>query len=386
MLDIKETPPCWVEVNLDAVGNNTARIKEFLHRSDVRLMAVVKSDAYGHGMLPVAKTALAQGADALGVTHPEEGVALREAGIDAPVLVFRPLLPGEEDDIVRLGLTPTISSLQQAERLSAAVQRFGLRNPVHLKIETGMGRTGFLPETLKDVADRLFSLPGLEWEGIYTHFASAAVDPSFTRRQFQAFSSIVQDLAERGVHFSLRHVCNSAAALLYPGMHLEMVRVGTLLYGQYPAGVKNSVLDLEATWSFWTRVIYLQEVRCGMTVGYGRTYRVPRDTILAVLPVGYSDGFGLDVQRRPAGLWDLGKVIAKTILGYLGHPVGSLHVSINGTMAPVVGRTGMELSCIDVGKIPDIKVGTPVLLQVRRTAIRESIPHLYKCQEHTISY
>ncbi|MGB4504746.1 MAG: alanine racemase [Syntrophaceticus sp.] len=383
MMDIQEGHPCWVEVNLDAVGNNTARVKQCLG-SDVRLMAVVKSDAYGHGLLPVAKTALARGADALGVTHPEEGIVLREAGIDAPILLFRSLLPGEEDDIVSFALTPSINSLQQAESLSAAAQKFGMRTPVHLKIETGMGMAGFLPETLKDVADHLFSLPGLEWEGIYTHFASAAVDPSFTRCQFRSFCGVVQELGELGVHFPLRHVCNSAAALLYPEMHLEMVRVGTLLYGQFPAGVKKLEFDLEDTWSLWTRVIHLQEARSGMTIGYGRTHRVRRDTMIAVLPVGYRDGFGLDVQQRPAGLWDLCKVIAKIILGYLGHPVGAPHVYINGTTpAPVVGRIGMELSCIDVGKIPDVKVGTPVLLQVRRTAIRESIPHLYRCQEQT---
>lgn len=181
MLDVQESTPCWVDVDLDAVGNNIASVKKFLHSGNVRLMAVVKSNAYGHGLLPVARTAMTRGADALGVTHPNEGIALREEGIDAPVLIFRPLLPGEEEDIVRFGLTASVSTVEQAELLSAAAQKFGLRTPVHLKIETGMGRTGFLPETLKDAADRLFSLPGLEWEGIYTHFASAAIDSSFTR-------------------------------------------------------------------------------------------------------------------------------------------------------------------------------------------------------------
>jgi alanine racemase len=380
MLDVQESTPCWVDVDLDAVGNNIASVKKFLHSGNVRLMAVVKSNAYGHGLLPVARTAMTRGADALGVTHPNEGIALREEGIDAPVLIFRPLLPGEEEDIVRFGLTASVSTVEQAELLSAAAQKFGLRTPVHLKIETGMGRTGFLPETLKDAADRLFSLPGLEWEGIYTHFASAAIDSSFTRRQFQNFCGIVQDFAIKGIEFPLRHVCNSAAALLYPEMHLNMVRAGTLIYGQLPAGVTSPALDLEDTWSFWTRVIHLQKARSGATIGYGRTHRVRRDTVIAVLPVGYRDGFGLDVQRRPAGLLDLGKVIAKIILGYLGHPVGSPYVSINGTLAPVVGRIGMELSCIDVGNIPDIKVGTPVLVQVRRTVVKDSVPCLYRCQ------
>ncbi|MDD4359083.1 MAG: alanine racemase [Syntrophaceticus sp.] len=380
MADIGADCPCWVDVNLDAVGNNTAEVKKCLE-NDVRLMAVVKSDAYGHGMLSAARTVLARGADTLGVTHPDEGVALREGGIDVPILIFRPLLPGEEDDMVRYGLTSSISSLDQAERLSAAAQRYEQKAVAHIKVETGMGRTGFISETLMDVADSLFSLPGLEWEGIYTHFASAASDPSFTRHQFHIFNDVVQGLAEVGVEFPLRHVCNSAAALLYPEMHLEMVRVGTLLYGQFPAGVRDERFDLQDTWSFWTRIIHLQEVRQGKTIGYGRTQRLRRDTVVAVLPVGYSDGFGVDVQPRPSGLLDLGKVIVKTILGYLGYPVGWFYVTVNGTSVPVIGRVGMELTCIDVGKIPDIKVGDPVLLNARRTVLRESIPYAYKLSD-----
>lgn len=374
---IKSSAPCWVEIKLNAVGHNTAQVKELIG-SEVKLMAVVKSNAYGHGLIPVAQTVLGQGADALGVTHLEEGIALREAGIDVPVLVFRPLLPGEQDAVLRFGLTTSVSSLAQAELLSEAALRIGVNASVHLKIETGMGRTGFVPESLMEVAELLFSLPGLEWEGIYTHFASAAGDPSFTRQQFQIFQSVVQDLAGRGIHFSLRHVCNSTAALLYPEMRLDMVRVGTLLYGQFPAGVRNPGLDLQETWSFWTRILHLQQVRRGMTVGYGRTYRVKRDTVLAVLPVGYRDGFGLDVQPRPAGLWDLTKVVGKLILSYLGFPVGSHYVYINNIPAPVVGRIGMELSCIDVGKITDIGIGIPVRIEARRTVVRASIPRLYQ--------
>jgi alanine racemase len=380
MADIEVDCPCWVDVNLDAVANNTAEVKKYLG-NDVRLMAVVKSDGYGHGMLSTARTVLAMGADALGVTHPHEGIALREAGIDVSILVFRSLLPGEEDDMIRYGLTSSVSSFEQAERLSAAAQRYGQKAVVHIKLETGMGRTGFLPKTLMDVTDSLFSLPGLEWEGIYTHFASAAADPSFTRRQFHIFNEVVQGLAKGGIDLPLRHVCNSAAALLYPEMHIEMVRVGTLLYGQFPAGVKDQRLQLQDTWSFWTRVIHLQEMRRGMTVGYGRTERLRHDTVIAILPVGYSDGFGVDVQPRPSGLLDLGKVIAKIILGYLGYPIGWYYVTVNGTQVPIVGRVGMELTCIDVGKIPDIQVGDPVLLNARRTVLRESIPYAYRMSE-----
>lgn len=375
----------WLEIDLDAVAHNISLVKRILG-DDVCLMAVVKSDAYGHGLVPVAQVALECGAAMLGVTHPEEGMVLREAGITAPVLIFRPLFPGEEDDVVSFGLTPSVSTLEQAERLAAAGRRAGKIVKAHLKVETGMGRTGFLPDTLLSVAGELFALPELEWEGIYTHFASAAGDPSFTRHQFSVFQGVVSELAAAGISFPLRHTCNSAAALLYPEMRLEMVRAGTLLYGQLPAAIKDNSLELKDTWSFWTRVLHLHRVRRGESVGYGRTYRVRRDTVLAVVPVGYSDGFGIDVRPRPDGLLDLAKVLGKIVLSYLGLPIGTNYVSINGVLAPVVGRIGMELSCIDVGKIPDVAIGTPVLLKARRTVIRASIPRVYRQERSSNSF
>ena len=264
--------PTWIEVNLDAVGRNTSRVKKLMG-DGVRLLAVVKGDAYGLGMVPVAHTVISHGADLLGVTHPDEGVILRNEGIDAPIFIFRPLLPGEEEVVINYQLISSISSLQQAERLSDRARICGVKVPVHLKVETGLGRTGFLPVTIQEHADRLFSLPGLEWEGIYTHFASAAGDPQFTRQQFRIFQDVVDNLNKRGIQLPLCHVCNSAAALLYPEMRLDLVRIGTLLYGENPPGVKDD-LGLEESWSFWSRVIHLQKLKKGMRVGYGRTCRV----------------------------------------------------------------------------------------------------------------
>lgn len=370
----------WVEIDLDAIAGNITAVRKLLG-PEVRLLAVVKADGYGHGLVQVARVAVIQGADMLGVTHPEDGLALRQAGITAPVLVFRPLLPGEEEDAVKCGLTPSISSLAQAQHLSTAVARNGRQISVHLKIETGMGRTGFTPEALRSALDKLLTLPGLQLEGIYTHFAAASGDPNFTRHQYQVFDDLVQELHERGFHIPLRHVCNSAATLLYPELHLEMVRVGNLLYGQLPAGIKGHSLpgglQLKDPWSFWTRVIHLQPVRRGDTVGYGRTYRAPGATVLAVLPIGYSEGFGLDVTPRPAGWIDLLKVLAKTAGSFIGLPLGLHHVSLDGRAAPVLGRVGMELSCVDVGKLPGVGVGTPVQLPGRRTVIKASVPRVY---------
>jgi len=378
-VEFEESRSTWIEIDLDAVARNTRRVKQLMG-DGVKLLAVVKGNAYGLGMVPVAQTVINHGADLLGVTHPEEGVILRNEGIDAPIFIFRPILPGEEELVINYQLISSVSSLEQAERLSSKARIYGVRVPVHLKVETGLGRIGFLPDTIKKHADKLFSLPGLEWEGIYTHFASAAGDPGFTRHQFRIFEGVVGELKKRGIQFSLCHACNSAAALLYPEMRLDLVRIGTLLYGENPPGVKDD-LCLETTWYFWSRVIHLQKLEKGMRVGYGRTHRVSKDTTMAVIPVGYRDGFGVDVTPRPAGLIDLTKVITKIILDYLGFPVGKLYVEVNGTPAPVLGRVGMELTCIDVGKIPGIEVGTPVRLMARRTVVRESIPKRYCMQE-----
>jgi alanine racemase len=374
----------WVEVDLDAIAGNVAAVKGLLGHG-VRLLAVVKADGYGHGLLPVARIAVDQGAEMLGVTHPGDGVALRQGGITIPVLVFRPLLPGEEAMAVEYGLTLSVGSLPQAERLSAAAGRIGRQAVVHLKIETGMGRTGFTPEALRAVLDKLLLLPDLQLEGIYTHFAAASGDPDFTRRQYQLFNGLVEELREGGVQIPLRHVCNSAATLLYPEWRLEMVRVGNLLYGQLPGGIKEHALPeglrLKDPWSFWTRVVHLQPVRRGDTVGYGRTQRIAKDTVLAVLPVGYSDGFGLDVTARPADLIDLLKLLVKTAGSFFGLPLGGHQVTVGARTAPVLGRIGMELTCVDVGKLPAVNVGMPVRLSGRRTAIKASLPRVYVFQE-----
>ncbi len=379
-MDQAEGLASWVEIDLDAIAGNVAAVKSVLEPG-VRLLAVVKADGYGHGLVPAARVAVAGGVEMLGVTHPGDGAALRQAGITAPVLVFRPLLPGEEETAVQCGLTLSVGSLPQAQHLSAATDRCGREATVHLKIETGMGRTGFSPEALRGVLDKLLNLPGLRWEGIYTHFAAASDDPNYTRRQYRIFNGVVEELRERGVDITLRHVCNSAATLLYPELHLEMVRVGNLLYGQLPAGVREDALPdwlrLKDPWSFWTWVVHLQPVRRGDTVGYGRTHRITRDTVLAVLPVGYSDGFGLDVTPRPAGVIDLLKVLAKTVGSFFGLPLGIHHAIIDNRTAPVLGRIGMELTCVDVGKLPAVRAGTPVRLPGRRTAIRTTVPRVY---------
>jgi alanine racemase len=374
-----------VEIDLDAIAGNVAAVRRLL-APEVRLLAVVKADGYGHGLVPAARVAVARGAAMLGVTHPGDGAVLRKAGITAPILVFRPLLPGEEEDAVRHRLTTSIGSLDQARRMAAAAAGSGRLVAAHLKIETGMGRTGFTPSSLREALDELLSIREVKWEGIYTHFAAAA-DASFTRRQYRIFESLVDELSQHGLHVPLRHVCNSAATLLYPELHLDMVRVGTLLYGQLPAGIGQKALPewlkLRDPWSFWTRVVHIQPVRRGDTVGYGRTHRVRRDTVLAVLPVGYSDGFGLDVIPRPAGLFDLLKLLAKTAGAWFGMQLGAGFVNIGGRPAPVLGRVGMELSCVDVGKLMEkwegvpVAVGTPVRLSGRRTAIRASVPRVY---------
>ncbi len=196
----------------------------------------------------------------------------------------------------------------------------------HLKIETGMRRTGFTPASLREAMDELLLMHDLMWEGVYTHFADAT-DASFTRRQYRIFEGLVEELPQHGLHVPLRHVCNSAATLLYPELHLEMVRVGTLLYGQLPAGIRQPELpeglQLNNPWSLWARVVHLQPVSPGDSVGYGRTHRVRRKTVLAVLPVGYSDGFGLDVIPLSGGADRPAQSVGQDCRRLARHPGGT---------------------------------------------------------------
>jgi len=331
--------PVWAEIDLGAVARNVQALRGLL-RPGTRLMAVVKANAYGHGAVEVSRVALAAGADMLGVARVAEGAMLRRAGIDAPILVLGCVPPHQCDELIRFELRATVYNRELAEELAAAGRRRGTRVPVHVKVDTGMGRLGWLTEDrdLEEVL-RVARLPGLEVEGIFTHFAAADErDKAFTRRQLALFLDFLERLKKKGLEVPYRHAANSAALIDLPETQLDLVRPGISLYGLYPSPeVDRARVTLHPAMTFKTVVAAVKRVPAGFTVSYGCTYVTPCPSVIATIPAGYADGYSRLLSSR-------GQVL------------------IHGRRARVVGRVCMDMFMVDVSHIPDVAVGDEVVL------------------------
>jgi len=327
----------WAEIDLDAVAHNARELKRQAGER-AELIAVVKANAYGHGAVAVARAALEAAASRLAVVRTLEGVQLRRAGIEAPILLMGYTLPAEAETIVRWRLTPTVNTWEQAQALSAAAMARGLRLPVHIKADTGMGRFGLLPEEVVDFAQALVQLPGLQLEGFYTHFSVADVaDKSYTRRQFSIYRQLLARLEEASISIPLRHVCNSAATLDLPEMTLDGVRCGIALYGLRPSEEVEPAIPLRPVMSLKSRVARVRTLPAGSSISYGRTYTTTRPTRVALVPVGYGDGYHRLLSNRGA-------------------------VLIRGQRVPIVGRVCMDQFVVDVSKVPETQQDDEVVL------------------------
>jgi alanine racemase len=354
-----------VEINRAHLAHNVRAVKQRVGR-DVALLAVVKANGYGHGAAEVARIALAHGATYLGVTSLAEGEELRAAGIDAPVLVFGPPLPDQAADLVALELTATVTHVATAQALGQAAQEQRRRVRVHVKVDTGMGRFGALPEEVPELVAAVRDLPALEVEGLYTHFATAFQrDKAYTRQQFATFQRVLENLPHPP---PLRHCANSAALLDLPETHLDLVRCGTLLYGQYPSAEVSHALDLQPTWALKTRIVELRRLPAGWRIGYGSEYVTSRPTLLATLLVGYAEGLSLapaSVLTRPRAL----------LQHALRKPTET--VTLRGQKAPIVGRISMQTCTVDVTDVPGVQLGDEVLLSARRVTVPRGVPRVY---------
>ena len=327
---------CWVELNRKNLAHNVGIFRTLI--GDARLLAaVVKSDAYGHGMVGVARTALEAGVDWLHVFSVAEGVSLRAAGVDAPVLVLGPAFETEVAPALDAGLRLTVADAHSAKMVAEA----RIRGKVHLKLETGTNRQGLRPAEVPDVV-AILSGAGVVVEGAYTHYADIedTTDHSFANDQLERFRAAISTL-----RLTLPHTACSAAAILFPDTYFKMVRVGIALYGLWPSAETRvsaqmygrNTLDLAPVMTWKTRVSQIKTVPAGEYIGYGRTYRCTRDSRVAILPVGYADGY-------PRALSNVG------------------HVLIHGMRAPVRGRICMNLSMVDVTDIPQAAHGDEVVL------------------------
>jgi alanine racemase len=341
----------WAEINLTAVSHNVRQIKALI-RPDCALMAVVKANGYGHGMIEVARCALKQGANFLGVARISEAIRLREGYIDAPVLIFGYTDPEYAATLINYDLTQTVYAFEPAKRLSDRAVRLGGTIKAHLKVDTGMGRLGILPCDLRLPEDRgaifesavceverIARLPGISLEGVYTHFATADdPDKTYALRQFEIFNLFIDRIKKCGIEFKVKHAANSAALIDMPQTHMDMVRAGISLYGIYPShSVDRAGISLKPVMTLKSRVIHVKRVNAGFSVSYGATARVPKPTTIATVAIGYADGFN-------------------RLLSSTGR------VLVNGISAPVVGRVCMDQIMIDAGGAPDVSIGDEVVI------------------------
>ncbi|MCM8791583.1 MAG: alanine racemase [Candidatus Omnitrophica bacterium] len=278
----------WLEINLDNLADNFQRLKRLLS-PPTKILVCVKKDAYGHGIVPVAKRLIKEGVDYLGVANVEEALKLRESKIRIPVLILGMILKQDIDYVIREDLTPTVSHLTVARLLNKKATALGKRIKVHIKVDTGMGRLGVLYRDTFDFILRIRKLKCLEIEGIFTHFPLAEADTSFTSQQIKLFKELKERLFKRGIYIPLYHTANSMALVGYRESHFNMVRPGLMVYGLYPK--KGLELKLKPVMALKARVVFIKKLPKGFGISYGHTYRTKRDTNIVVIPVGYGDGY-----------------------------------------------------------------------------------------------
>ena len=327
----------WCDVSLDNLKHNIEQIKSKLS-DNVKLCGIVKANAYGHGVEEIAANLVEQGVDYLAVAFIDEAVELRLCGFEQPILILGNTPKDTAEQVVEYNVTASVYNKETAEILSAEAVKQNKIAKIHIKIDTGMSRIGFLPDRCSvDEIVSVSKLPTIEIEGIFTHFAcSDSDDKAMTLKQFDKFMNIVSELENLGIKIPIKHCCNSAAIINYPEMHLDMVRAGIILYGMYPSDIKYDI-DLKPLMNFKTSVINVKTLQAGETISYGATYIVEKAMKVATIAVGYADGYS-------------------RLLSNCGR------VLVNGQFANIVGRICMDQCMIDVTNVHNISIGDEVIL------------------------
>lgn len=332
-------PRVVAEVNLNAIKHNYGEIRKHVP-SEVEMMAIVKADAYGHGSVQVARLLQEQGVNRFAVAIVKEGEELRQSGITSPILVLGYTPRADIKALIENDLTQTVFSYDMAKIISDEAGRLGKTVNVHIKVDTGMGRIGFLssPQSIEEV--RMISkLPHINLEGIFTHFSTAdEEDTTYTKKQWDIFEGFLTELRDIGIEIPVIHAANSAAIMCHSYADLNVVRPGIILYGYYPSDyLKGKVLDLEPAMTLKTQVVHVKELPEGSYIGYGRKYYTQRKTKIATIPVGYADGYSRNLGNK-------GRVL------------------IRGQYAPIVGNICMDQFMVDVTNIKGVSLEDEVVL------------------------
>jgi alanine racemase len=349
----------WVEVDLGHFAANWRAIKKLLSPG-VQVMQVVKADGYGHGAIEISNAALQNGAAYLGVANADEGVQLRVSGIIAPIVILSPATTPEIDQIIKYGLTPSISALGFALELQRRAHNAGMIAPVHVEVDTGMGRGGIPQKDSGAAIRRISVLPNLKLDGIFTHFSESEIISFYNALQWEGFQEVLKKIEADGIHIPLRHISNSGAIVNYPQCSLDLVRPGLITYGIHPSAETVGKIELEPVMSFKTRIALVKEFPEGCGIGYGRTFITRKPTIIATIPVGYGDGLGWLLSNKGEAL-------------------------VRGKKVPIVGRISMDMCTLDVSSVPGCAIDDEVVLmgmQGDETITVEGIA----TKSHSISY
>lgn len=327
----------WAEIDTDSLRHNFNEIRKITNPSS-KILAVVKADAYGHGYEEVAKELTECGADYFAVACADEGKQLRRAGITLPILILGATSEEDDEDLINYSIMPTVFSYEHARSLSNKACILGKEIKIHIKLDTGMSRIGYVAGTdddaLTDEIIKISQLPSLSIDGIFSHFSTSdEKDGTYTRMQFDRFVTVCDLLEKKGLKIPVKHIANSAAIMMYPETHLDMVRAGIILYGHYPSEeVDRTKLNLKPVMSLKTKITMIKELEAGCGVSYGKTYITNRKTKIATVPIGYADGY----TRLLSGK-------AKMI--------------VHNTSVPIIGRICMDQCMIDVTSVNNINTG-----------------------------
>ena len=328
--------PTWAEIDLNAVRENLACVKGLIN-NDKAIMAVVKANAYGHGLCRISEVLIDEGVDYLGVATVDEALKIRKSGINVPILVLGSVLEEEADIAVRNNITLTLCDERLLNILSDLAKATNLKPMVHVKIDTGMGRIGVWHEEATDFIKKVAKEKEIELEGVYTHFSSAARDKVFTQMQIESLDKVLKEVREKGIEIKYTHAANSVAVVDWKDAHFNMIRTGIMLYGVYPKKNFKKQFKLKPVMNLKTKIVHLKDTPAGRSISYGRTYITQKATKIATIPIGYADGYGRILSNKAEAL-------------------------INGQYVKVVGMVTMDQTILDVGHIPDVKVGDEVIL------------------------
>ncbi|MDZ7725748.1 MAG: alanine racemase [candidate division KSB1 bacterium] len=345
--------PAWIDVDLDALELNIKAIQTYLE--DTRLLAVVKADAYGLGAVPVARLYEQLGVDYLGVVTLDEAVELRDAGIRCPVLNMGPIFPDQAEVVIRYSIEQMVYRETVAKALSDAASEKAV---IHVKVDTGMSRYGVPFDSAPDFIRKCAALPGLQLRGVFSHLAmSDALDKSFAHLQIERLEQVRRNL---DLNIPIWHMVNSGGALDLPQAHYDMVRVGLMTYGYFPSDHVRRPFTLKPAMHVRTRIASVREIHRGDSVGYGRKYMAENDETIAVLPVGYADGYSRNLSK-------IGQVLCR------------------GKLLPVIGGLCMDAGFVKITELPDVEVGEVITLMGVDHDMEIS-PHFIADLSGTVSY